>query len=312
MAAETEGDTREGLAYAISAYLLWGGLPIYLKALAHVPPVEVLAHRVVWSLPIIGALIWITGRTADLRRALVSPRMLGTAVLTAAFISVNWGVYIWAIANDRALDGALGYYINPLFSIFLGAVLLGERLDALQWAAVALAGLAVAVLTLAQGSLPWPALVLTLSWGAYAFCKRRLPVGPNQGFFLEVAILTLPALCWLIWLGASGRGSFLAGAARDTWLLLAAGLVTAVPLILYVNGAKLLRLSTIGILQYIAPTLILLVAVFVFGEPFDGARRVAFPMIWGALALYSVALLRQGRAARRPAPATTTAIAAED
>lgn len=293
MASPQSDDTKAGFAYAIGAYVLWGGLPLYLKALDHLPPAEVVAHRVVWSLPLIGLLIWVTGRTADLRAALRSPRMLGMAALTSVFISINWGVYVWAIANERALDGALGYYINPLFSVFLGAVLLGERLDALKWAAVALAAAAVVVLTVAQGSLPWPALALMLSWGGYAFCKRRLPIGPNQGFFLEVAILSVPAMGYLLWLG--GEGAFL-GEAGDTWLLLCAGLVTAIPLILYVNGAKLLRLSTIGILQYIAPTLIMLVALFVFGEPFGTARAIAFPMIWGALALYSVALVREARA----------------
>jgi chloramphenicol-sensitive protein RarD len=259
------------------------------------PAMEVVAHRVIWSLPIIGLLILITGRTADLKVALRSPRMLGMGALTALFISINWGVYIWAIAHDRTLDGALGYYINPLFSVFLGAVLLGERLSRLQWAAVALAGLAVVVLTVEEGGLPWVALALMLSWVAYAFCKRKLPIGPNQGFFLEVAILCVPALGYVAWLGATGQGSFAVGTPLDTWLLMGCGLVTAIPLIFYVNGAKLLRLSTIGILQYIAPTLIFLVAVFLFREPFGPARMIAFPMIWAALVLYSVALFRQSR-----------------
>ena len=279
----------------MAAYTLWGGLPIYLKLLEHLPAAEVVAHRVIWSVPVIAALIWVTGRTADLRVAFWSPAMLGMAALTSAFITVNWGVYVWAIANDRALDGALGYYINPLFSVFLGAVLLGERLSALKWAAVALAACAVVVLTVAQGSLPWPALVLTLSWGAYAFCKRRLPIGPNQGFFLEVAILSVPALGYLGWLAARGEGAF--GGGADTAILMCAGVVTAVPLILYANGAKLLRLSTIGILQYIAPTLIMLVAVFVFGEPFGEARAIAFPMIWAALGLYTFAIFREAKPA---------------
>lgn len=294
--ANQSDDTPAGFAYAVSAYVLWGGLPIYLKALSHISAGEVVAHRVIWSLPIIGLLIWITGRTADLKVALRSPRLLGMAAITSVFISGNWGVYIWAIANERALDGALGYYINPLFSIFLGAVLLGERLSRLQWAAVALAGLAVVVLTVEEGRLPWVALALMLSWGGYAFCKRKLAIGPNQGFFLEVAILCVPAFAYLGWLAVTGRGSFLGGAAWDTWLLMGCGLVTAIPLILYVNGAKLLRLSTIGILQYIAPTLIFLVAVFLFDEPFGTARAIAFPMIWLALVLYSVALVRQARA----------------
>ncbi|OAN70693.1 permease [Jannaschia sp. EhC01] len=295
MAQSQDDDTPAGFAYAVSAYVLWGGLPIYLKALSHISPMEIVAHRVIWSLPIIGVLIWVTGRTADLKVALRTPRLMAMAALTALFISVNWGVYIWAIANERALDGALGYYINPLFSVFLGAVLLGERLSRLQWAAVALAALAVVVLTVEEGRLPWVALALMLSWGGYAFCKRKLPVGPNQGFFLEVALLCVPAFAYVAWLGATGSGSFLVGVPWDSWLLVGCGLVTAVPLILYVNGAKLLRLSTIGILQYIAPTLIFLVAVFLFNEPFGSARMIAFPMIWAALVLYSVALFRQSR-----------------
>lgn len=295
MAQPQNDDTPAGFGYAISAYVLWGGLPIYLKALSHISAMEIVAHRVIWSLPIIGLLIWITGRTTDLKIALRSPRLLAMGALTALFVSVNWGVYIWAIANDRALDGALGYYINPLFSIFLGAVLLGERLSRMQWSAVALAALAVIVLTVEEGRLPWVALALMLSWGGYAFCKRKLPIGPNQGFFLEVAILCVPALAYVGWLAITGQGSFMAGTPMNTWLLVGCGLVTAIPLILYVNGAQLLRLSTIGILQYIAPTLIFLVAVFLFNEPFGPARMIAFPMIWAALVLYSVALFRQSR-----------------
>ncbi len=301
MSTPQADETPAGFAYAISAYLLWGAvLPLYLKAVSHIPAGEIVAHRIIWSVPIIGALILVTRRTADLREALRSPKMIAMAALTAFFVSINWAVYIWAISNDQALDGALGYYINPLFSVFLGAVLLGEPLSRLQWAAVALAGLAVVVLTVEEGRLPWVALALTFSWGAYAFCKRKLPVGPNQGFFLEVAILSIPAIIWIAWLGATGQGRFLTGVPLDTWLLVGCGVVTAVPLILYANGAKLLRLSTIGILQYIAPTLIFLVAVFLFKEPFGTARMIAFPMIWAALALYSVALFRQARVASRP------------
>lgn len=295
MAQPQNDDTPAGFAFAVSAYVLWGGLPVYLKALSHVSALEIVAHRVIWSLPVIGFLIWITGRTADLKVALQSPRMLAMATITAMFVSANWGIYIWAIANDQALDGALGYYINPLFSVFLGAVFLGERLSRLQWSAVALATFAVLVLTVAEGRLPWVALGLMLSWGGYAFCKRKLPIGPNQGFFLEVALLCVPALAYVVWLGSAGQSSFLVGVPLDSWLLVGCGLVTAVPLILYANGAKLLRLSTIGILQYIAPTLIFLVAVFLFKEPFGTARMIAFPMIWAALVLYSIALFRQSR-----------------
>ncbi len=294
----TNEDTLKGFVLATSVYLLWGFLPLYMKALAHVPTAEVIVHRVIWSIPIAGLVLWASGRTGDLARALRSPRMLGMAVVTAALISVNWGIYVWSIQAGHALDAALGYYINPLFSVLLGALLLRERLSPLQWAAIALAAAAVAVLTWETGRLPLVALGLTLTWGAYAFLKKWLPIGPNQGFFLEVLILLLPALGYLGFLAVQGQSQFLGGDTVTTWLLLGCGPVTAVPLILYANGAKLLRLSTIGILQYIAPTMIVLVAVFLFEEEFGRARLIAFPMIWAALALYSLSLLHQSRRSR--------------
>ena len=300
-APPSNGDTGRGFAFAVSAYLFWGILPVYMKALAHVPPIEVVAHRVIWSVPVAGLVLWATGRTGDLRAALGSRRTLALAALTAAIISVNWGIYVWAIGSGNALDAALGYYINPLFSVFLGAVLLKERLSPAQVAAIAIAAAAVAVLTWESGRVPLAALGLTFTWGAYAYFKRSLPIGPNQGFLLEVLILTPFALGLLAVILARGEGHFLAGSAGDTWLLLGTGVVTAVPLILYAYGAKGLRLSTIGILQYISPTLIFLTAVLVFGEEFGRAERIAFPMIWAALAIYTLSLVRQ---ARRATPAT--------
>lgn len=292
-------DTPAGLAYAVSAYVLWGFLPLYMKLLHHIPAAEVVAHRVLWSVPIAGAVLVALGRTSDLRAALTSPRTLAMGVLTAGLISINWGIYVWAIGAGHALDAALGYYINPLFSVALGALLLGERPSPLQMVAIALAVSAVVVLTVAAGSLPWVAIGLFVSWGFYALCKKQLPVGPNQGFLLEVLILLGPALAYMGWLAAQGQGHFLVGVARDSWLLFGCGAVTAIPLMLYANGAKRLRLTTIAILQYIAPTMIFLCAVFVFDEPFGQARMIAFPMIWAALILYSFTMARQMRARHR-------------
>jgi chloramphenicol-sensitive protein RarD len=289
-------DSPRGLAFAISSYLLWGFLPIYMKALGHIPATEVVAHRVIWSVPIAAAvLVWL-GRTADLKAAFRSPRMLLMGCVTAALISVNWGIYVWAIGSGHALDAALGYYINPLFSVFLGAALLGERLNRAQLAAIALAAVAVAILTYANGRLPLVALSLTVTWGFYAYFKKSLPLGPNQGFMLEVLILLPFALAYFGWLVWTGQSHFAVGVASDTGLLLGCGIVTAVPLMIYANGAKLLRLSTIGILQYIAPTMIFLTAVFWFGEPFGTARMIAFPMIWAALVIYTGALIQKSRA----------------
>jgi chloramphenicol-sensitive protein RarD len=292
MAQPTDNvDTPRGLAFAVSAYLLWGFLPLYMKALAHIPAAEIVVHRVIWSVPIAGALLIALGRTKELRAALVNPRMLGMACVTAALISVNWGIYVWSIASGHALDAALGYYINPLFSVALGAILLREKLNRTQLMAIGLAALAVIILILQAGKLPWAALGMTLTWGFYAFFKKSLPIGPNQGFLLEVLILTPPALGYLTYLTMTG-GSHFATTFDNTALLVGCGLVTAVPLILYANGAKLVRLSTVGVLQYIAPTLIFLVAVLVFGEEFDTGRMIAFPMIWAALVIYSIPLVR--------------------
>lgn len=289
-------DTLAGFAYALSAYVIWGFLPLYMKALAHIPPVEVIAHRVLWSLPIAAGVLIYQGRTGDLKRALKTPSMLAMAAVTAALVSVNWMIYVWAIGTGHALDAALGYYINPLFSVLIGFVILKEKLSKLQGAAIVLAGLAVVVLTVDAGRVPMVALGLTLSWGAYAYFKKSLPIGPNQGFLLEVLLLTPFALAFLAYQAGMGVGHFGHGG-TDTLLLMGTGLVTAIPLMFYANGAKQLRLSTIGVMQYIAPTMIFLTAVFLFNEPFGPARAIAFPMIWTALALYTWSFIAQKRAA---------------
>lgn len=289
--ASQSGDSPAGFLYALAAYLLWGFLPLYMKALGHIPPAEVVAHRVLWSVPIALLVLWGTGRWQDLRAALTSVRMLGMGLMTAALISVNWGIYVWAIGSGHALDAALGYYINPLFSIFLGAVLLREKLGRTQMGAILLAAVAVGILTWDAGRLPVVALSLTLTWGFYAFLKRRLPIGPNQGFALEVLILLAPAVGFIIYLGTTGTGHFQVGVANDDLLLIGCGIVTAGPLMIYANGAKRLTLSTIAIMQYIAPTMIFLTAVFVFGEPFSQVKLMAFGLIWAALVIYSLPML---------------------
>ena len=296
--AAPAGDTLPGFLYALTAYVLWGFLPLYMKALAHIPPPEVIAHRVVWSVPVaLVVLVWL-GRSGDLMAALRSPRMLGMGALTAALISVNWGIYVWAIGSGHALDAALGYYINPLFSIFLGAVLLRERIGRWQAAAIALAGVAVAILTWDAGRLPVVALGLTVTWGFYAFLKKWLPIGPNQGFALEVLILLPLALAYMVWLGVAGTGHFLRGIPWDNALLIGCGIVTAGPLMIYANGAKRLTLSTIAIMQYIAPTMIFLTAIFIFDEPFSSVKLAAFGLIWVALAIYMGSMI----AAQRKSP----------
>jgi chloramphenicol-sensitive protein RarD len=293
------GDSPRGFAYALGAYFLWGFLPLFMKAISHIPAPEIIAHRIIWSIPVAGAVLIATGRTADLKAALKSPRTLAMAALTASIITINWGIYVWSIAAGRALESALGYYINPLFSVFLGSVLLREKLTPSQWVAIGLAVCAVAILTVEAGGLPWVSLGLAISWGFYAFFRKTLPVGPNQGFLLEVLLLSVPALAYIAYIETNGQGHFGDTGTADVFWLLACGLVTAVPLILYANGAKLLRLTTIGIMQYIAPTMIFLTAVFIFKEPFGPSKLVAFAFIWAALVVFTWPMLRSLIAARR-------------
>ncbi|MER8753275.1 EamA family transporter RarD [Mesorhizobium sp. M1050] len=299
---DADSKARRGFLLALGAYLLWGMLPFYMKAVAHLPLAEVIAHRIVWSVPIAAAVLVWAGRTADFKAALRSPRTIAMAALTAALISVNWGVYVWAIAVDRTVETALGYYINPLVSVVVGALLLGERLDRLQIAAVVLAAVAVAVLTIEGGKLPWVSLALAFSFAAYGFFRKTLPIGPSQGFLLEVLLLSVPALGYIIYLIATGQDHIVSGNATDTALLIGCGPVTSVPLLLFAFGAKLLRLSTIGIMQYIAPTMVFLIAVLIFDEPFGTTQAIAFALIWTALAMYSWSMLTTARrAAPKPA-----------
>lgn len=296
--AARRNDALRGFGFAFSAYFMWGLLPFFMKVVAHIPAVEIVAHRIVWSVPLAGLVLLALGRTGDVRAAFRSPRTLLMAALTASVITINWGVYVWAISVDRTVETALGYYINPLLSIALAAVFLGEKLTRTQMAAVGLAAVAVTILTVDAGGLPWVSLVLALAFAIYGFLRKTLPIGPSQGFFLEVLMLAVPALFYILWLESTGQGHFRPSEPWDIALLLACGPITAVPLLLYSFGAKLLRYSTIGIMQYIAPTMIFIIAVFVFAEPFDTVRALAFVLIWTGLALYTWSMFRESRRER--------------
>ncbi|WAJ30436.1 EamA family transporter RarD [Antarcticirhabdus aurantiaca] len=289
----SDPEPRLGFLYAGGAYLLWGlVLPMYLKMLGHVSPLEVVAHRILWSIPFAVALLWHQGL---LRRAvglLADPRTLGLAAITATLISVNWSTYVYAIAEHRAVEAALGYYINPLVNVALAAIFLGERPTRVQLGAIALATTGVVILTLSVGTLPWISLVLALTFGTYGLIRKVVPAGASEGFFLEVAILAVPAL---IVLAVFVTQPHFGRNALETALLVGAGPLTAIPLILFAAGARLLHFSTIGLMQYAVPTLLFLTAVFIFGEPFTGAQLVSFAFIWAALALYTTTLI----AARR-------------
>lgn len=290
-------DATRGFAYALTAYLLWGFQPLFMKAVAHIPAMEIVAHRIVWSVPVAGVILIALGRTADLKAAFRSPRTLVMAAVTACLITVNWGIYVWAIVVDRAVETALGYYINPLVNVVFGAALLGERLTRAQMVAIALAIVAVLIMTVDAGGLPWISLTLALSFAVYGYLRKTLPIGPSQGFFLEVLILCVPAALYIAWLQATGVGHFVPSQPADIGLLLLCGPVTTAPLVLYAFGAKLLRYSTIGIMQYIAPTIVFLLAVFAFHEPFSTVKAIAFALIWMALAIYTWSMIAARKAA---------------
>jgi chloramphenicol-sensitive protein RarD len=288
-------DSPKGLGLALLVYLLWGALPLYLKMVSHIPPLEVVAHRVLWSLPIAAAALLLRGRVGEVWQLIQQPRKSGMALITAALVTANWLVYVYAIGSGHTVDAALGYYINPLISVVIAAVVLKEKLRPAQMVAIGLAAIAVAILAWDAGGLPWISLTLATTWGFYALFRKTLPLGPNQGFFLEVLILSGPALLYILYLEFGGQGHLYHTGLADTTLLLGCGVITAVPLMIYANGAKLLKLSTIGIMQYIAPTMIFLIAVFVFHEPFGTARMIAFPLIWAGLFLYSWSMLKGSR-----------------
>jgi chloramphenicol-sensitive protein RarD len=287
--------TSRGLGFALGAYLIWGLIvPMYMKQLAHVPPLEIVAQRIVWALPFTLFVIWWRGLFGAVGRIFRSPRDLAVLAATASIISVNFGVYIYALTAGHALDAALGYYINPLINVLLGAIFLGERPTRAQGLALALAALAVAILTVLAGGLPWVALVLSMSFGVYGLLRKVIPVGPIEGFFVEMLILIAPAVALILYLAESAPSHFTTDAST-AMLLVVSGPLVAIPMILFAAGAKLLDYSTIGMLQYLSPTLLFLTAVFVFGEPFSGWQLVAFALIWLAVAIYVGSLLNERR-----------------
>ena len=294
---------RAGLMLGVGAYLLWGVLPLYFKAIDQVAPVEIVAHRIVWSLAFLAVLVTLWRRWAAIRAAVTTGRVLITLVLTALLIAVNWLVYIYAVVSGHVLEGSLGYYLNPLVNVLLGVVLLKERLTRAQMFATLLAAAGVAVLAAGAGSGLWISLTLAASFALYGFVRKVAPVDALEGLSIETALLAPLALGWLAWLygrGTIGLGSF--GLTVDLLLMLG-GAVTAIPLLLFTAAARRLPYSTLGFLQYIAPSLQFLLAVLAFGEALTTAHLVCFGAIWTALAIFSFEGVRTARS-RRPAAET--------
>ena len=284
------------------AFAFWGFIPLYWKLLAHLPPTEALAHRIAWSLPCLLVLLPFRRRGRELIRVLGSRRTRWLLLASTLLITVNWLTFLWAVSNERVLDSSLGYYINPLVSVFLGFAFLGERLRRLQWVAVALAAAGVVLLTVRYG-LPWVSLTLAFSFGTYGLVRKVADVPPMLGLLVEIALLTPVTVGYLAWLGARGEGAFGTGDVTTSVLLAAAGPVTVVPLLLFADGIRKLTLATVGFLQYMTPTGHFLLAVTVFGEAFGAAHLVAFACIWTALGLYTYDLRRRlTLPAGRPGP----------
>ena len=289
---------RTGLLLGLGAYLIWGVMPLYFKALAHVPATEIVAHRILWSLIFLGALATLWRRWPAIRAALGSGRVVATLIATSMLIAVNWLTYIYAVVSGHVLEGSLGYYLNPLVNVLLGVVLLKERLTPAQVGAAILAGAGVAVLAAGAGSGLWISLTLAASFGLYGFLRKVAPVDSLEGLSIETAILAPIALGWVFWLQRQGSGHFASLGLSTDMLLALGGAVTAIPLLLFTAAARRLPYSTLGFLQYIAPSLQFLLAVLAFGEPLTTAHIVCFGAIWAALAIFTLDSLRSATKAR--------------
>jgi chloramphenicol-sensitive protein RarD len=289
---------RKGLLLGLGAYFLWGVLPLYFKALTHVASTEIVAHRIVWSLLFLAVLVSLWKRWAHIRAALSNRKVVLTLAVTATLIGVNWLIYIWAVLNGQVLAGSLGYYLNPLVNVLLGVVLLKERLSLPQKVAVGLAASGVAVLAFGAGSSLWISLTLATSFALYGFLRKVAPVDSLEGLSIETAILAPLALGWIVWLNTASGGGLVSDP-LTVFLLVLAGAITAIPLLLFTATAKRLPYSTLGFLQYIAPTIQFLLAVLLFGEKLTLAHIVCFAAIWTALAIFTVEGVRMGRAAAK-------------
>lgn len=276
-----------GFVAALCAYVIWGLFPLYMKAVSHISLMEILAHRVLWSIPIALFVLIVAGRINDLWAAMKNAKIIAMACLTSTLITGNWSIYIWAIAHNHAVDAALGYYINPLFNVMLGLIFLRERLNLWQWFAVGLAVIAVLILTINAGGLPWVAVLLPFTFSFYAFFRKSLPVGPTEGFALETLILLVPALIIAGYFIVTKQDHFIHGSWSDVGLLIMAGPFTAVPFILFAVGAKTLNLTTLGLMHYSTPTFLFLIAIFIFHEPFSTVQLAAFSLIWLGLIIYT-------------------------
>ena len=288
-------DSRRGLLFGVAAYAMWGVFPLYWPLLQPAGAVEILAHRVLWSAITIGLLVLLLRRTTQFRDIVRNKRVRLLLTLAAAVISVNWVTYIWGVTNDRVVETSLGYFINPLVTVLMGVLILGERLRPMQWVAMGFATAAVGVLTFDYGRLPWVALLLALTFGSYGLCKKTANVGAVESLAFETAVIAPFAGIYLGWLAATGASNFASHGIDHSLLFMTTGIVTAIPLICF--GAAAIRVSmvSLGLLQYLAPVIQFLLGVFYFHEDMPAGRWVGFTLVWIALVMFTVEAVNHQR-----------------
>ncbi|MEH6472171.1 MAG: EamA family transporter RarD [Halopseudomonas sp.] len=279
---------NSGVLAAIGAFSLWGFLPLYLKALDHAQAGEILGHRIVWSLLFIVLLLTLKRHWRWIEQVRQSPRLIAVACGCAILLSINWLTYIWAVTSGYIVEASLGYFINPLLNVLMGMLFLGERLRRVQWLALAIATSGVLYMTIAYGEPPWIALILAFSFGLYGLIRKRSPLGSIEGLSLETVVIVIPALGYLIYLGSQGQAQFGQGSLSDDLLFAGTGIATALPLIWFAYGAQRITLTLLGLLQYIGPSIQMVIGVWIFNEAFSGPRIVGFSLIWLALVIYSL------------------------
>lgn len=300
---DPQPDLRSGLIYGIVCYTLWGVFPLYFLQLEFASALEIVAHRIVWSLPVCLILLALTRRLHEFVALLRNPRQLAVLSIAGTLIACNWLVYVYATTNGQVLQASLGYFINPLFTIALGVFVLHERLRPLQWLAVAIGVLAIVVIAVGQHGPPWLALALAISFGLYGLSKKLAGrnIRPIPGLTVETLVLAPLALCFLGWMAAQGTGHFTSHGSTSVLLLMSAGIVTTVPLITFGAAARRLPLSTLGMLQYIGPILQFVIGVAIQHEPMSAARWIGFGLIWLAVSMVTVDALRAQSRQRRAA-----------
>lgn len=278
---------NKGIIQAIGAYVIWGVSPIFFKWLQHVPAVQLLAHRIVWSCLVLGIALALAGQWHKLHPRGLTPAVLRTYTLAALLIAINWLAFVWAATTDRVVEASLGYFITPLVNVLFGVMFMRERLRALQWGALALAAAGVLYLTFSYGAVPWIAIVLALSFGSYGLVKKTAPLGSIEGVTLETLLLLAPATIYLMYTESNGTGAFSHTGVSTDLLLVIYSIIVMIPLLLFAAATKRVSLSLVGVLFYIAPTLQFLQGILIFGEPFTHARLVGFAFVWTALLLFS-------------------------